>query len=164
MDPPASQEDKKEAIMGCAVFYPMLRLDIGQHLYLDNIVVRNKHQRKGVARALMYRLREEAAKSNMKLITWQVQATITAIPPTVGVLNCLRVLQVMEDNEGALALYRGLDPPCRFGPPMIHVELKVRSHAPPHTSTHLHTHPHTSTLARVPIHNPRVGLPWLCQG
>ena len=62
MDPPASQEDKKEAIMGCAVFYPMLRLDIGQHLYLDNIVVRNKHQRKGVARALIYRLREEAAK------------------------------------------------------------------------------------------------------
>jgi hypothetical protein len=84
------QEDPKDRVMGCAIFYPTLRLDAGRPLpntdpfhhapqklpcrvcmgilaficvanpplsrramYLDNIVVRKKHQRKGVAKALM---------------------------------------------------------------------------------------------------------------
>ena len=63
--------------MGCAVFYPMLRLDIGPHLYLDNIVVRKKYQRRGVAKALMHRVREEAAKAEMKFVTWQVKTRYT---------------------------------------------------------------------------------------
>ena len=35
------------------------------------------------------------------------------------------VAQVMQDNEGAIALYRGLSPACRFDSSCLHVELKV---------------------------------------
>ena len=54
------------------MFYPILRLDVGRVMYLDNIVVRNKHQRKGVAKALMHAVREAASSMGIKLMAWEV--------------------------------------------------------------------------------------------
>jgi len=98
------EADAKEAVMGCCTFYPLFSFDRGVHLYLDNIVVRKKHQRKGVAKALMHAVRECGLKEGLKsTVSWEV----------------------MDDNEGALALYRGLSPPCRFREKTQHFELKV---------------------------------------
>ena len=104
IDPKA--DDTKEAVMGCAVFYPIFGLERGVELYLDNIVVRKKYQRRGVARALMQALRDQCLKEGISRVTWEV----------------------MSDNDGAIALYEGLQPPCVFKEKRLHWELKVCHH------------------------------------
>ena len=64
--------DNGREIVGIALYYYTFSTWKGKMLYLEDFVVRQKHRRSGVGRALFDKVIEEARRQDCALMKWQV--------------------------------------------------------------------------------------------
>lgn len=65
-------EDTNGDVIGMALYYFVYYTWVGKSMYLDDLIVKKKYRGKGVGKALLNKVIEEAKLENCKRLRWQV--------------------------------------------------------------------------------------------